>query len=217
MKSIFHRSKSAPTTSSCTFLTVINQPDLLPQITQYQAGSSQELAKAFKKYRKQLKKAEYAQVVGDDHTVMRCFVLFKLLFDGRSELVKRLLREYPNDYTCPLMPHASELYAIDAAARLGDLQVIQFLHERNLGECSPGAMDIAAAIGHYRIVQYLHRHRTEGCTQLAFLLSKRHGHMKIYKYLKANCSNFERRASTASTNSKDAMIAGGMVTGCTIQ
>ncbi|KDO33105.1 hypothetical protein SPRG_01917 [Saprolegnia parasitica CBS 223.65] len=186
-------------------------------MTQFQHGSPKELATAFKKYRRQLTKSAYAHIDAENHSVLRCFVLFRLLADGRSSLAQLCLRHYPDGYMVPRLP-VTELYAMDAAARLGDVVVLAFLHKHDLGRCSASAMDVAAATGHLSVVRFLHRHRREGCTQLAFTLARRHGHIKVLQYLTTHCAEFERRQSVPRHSGKDAVVAGGMVaSSCMIQ
>ncbi|OQR91145.1 hypothetical protein ACHHYP_04947 [Achlya hypogyna] len=213
MKSIFRKSPPPvpqPAAPESVFLALVRQPDLLPFIAQFQPGSPPDIAATIKKYRKQLKKAEYASVDASNDGELRCFVLFKLLADGRSSPVRRLRQHYRDGYVCPRLP-SSDLYAMDAAARLGDLDTLTFLHERGLGRCSTSAMDVAASMGHIRIVQYLHRHRREGCTQLAFVLARRHGHTRVLAYLQTHCADWERRPTSIHASGKEGAVTGGMV------
>lgn len=57
-------------------------------------------------------------------------------------------------------------------SRDGRLEVLQWMHQRNLGRCATTAMDVAAENGHFHIVQWLHENRTEGCTSRAILTNK---------------------------------------------
>mgnify|MGYP003608224870 CR=1 FL=1 len=57
--------------------------------------------------------------------------------------------------------------AMDWAAYRGDLDVVKWLHENRSEGCSIWAMDYAANNGHLEIVKFLHENRTEGCTTCA--------------------------------------------------
>ncbi|EQC34085.1 hypothetical protein SDRG_08296 [Saprolegnia diclina VS20] len=221
MKPLFRPAKQSSPRQSLSarpqtaVLDVLTQPDLLALIAAYQAGTSRELARIFKKYRQQLHKPEYAMVNGGDASEFRCFVLFKLLSDGKTAGVHLLLREFPDGYSCPKMKAAADLYAIDAACRLGDLDVVKFLHEHHLGLCSQAAMDAAASSGSLSIVKYLHRHRDEGCTPLALAHAKRFGHIKIFNYLATHVATNETPIPEKSAlTARDTVAA---TSDCTIQ
>jgi hypothetical protein len=53
---------------------------------------------------------------------------------------------------------------IHHVAWLGQLGLLQLLHEANVDGFSTKTMDFAAGAGHLEIVQFLHHHRKEGCT-----------------------------------------------------
>jgi hypothetical protein len=78
--------------------------------------------------------------------------------------------------------------AMDLAAEIGHLSVVQFLHENRTEGCTTYAMDCAAARGHLDIVKFLHYNRSEGCTSRAFTLARFYGHYEIYNWL---CQNIE--------------------------
>ncbi|KAL2914247.1 hypothetical protein HK105_206191 [Polyrhizophydium stewartii] len=53
---------------------------------------------------------------------------------------------------------------MDAAARIGNLDLVQHMHERGFS-CTTAAMDGAAENSHGNVVRFLHDNRTEGCTR----------------------------------------------------
>ncbi|KAL2914246.1 hypothetical protein HK105_206190 [Polyrhizophydium stewartii] len=55
---------------------------------------------------------------------------------------------------------------MDAAARIGNLDLVQHMHERGFG-CTTAAMDGAAENSHGNVVRFLHDNRTEGCTPVS--------------------------------------------------
>ena len=72
------------------------------------------------------------------------------------------------------------------AAKLGDLEMVKWVHE-NIGDCcSAQAMDLAAAYGYFDIVKFLHHHRTEGCTIEAMNFAAMNGHFEVLKWLHEN-------------------------------
>ncbi|KAL2913996.1 hypothetical protein HK105_206436 [Polyrhizophydium stewartii] len=72
------------------------------------------------------------------------FAMFGMLLQARSDLP-----------TSDIM---------DAAARIGNLDLVQHMHERGFG-CTTAAMDGAAQNRHIDVVRFLHDNRTEGCTR----------------------------------------------------
>ncbi|KAF0695171.1 Aste57867_13996 [Aphanomyces stellatus] len=73
-------------------------------------------------------------------------------------------------------------YALDQAATNGHLDVVRFLVE-HCKRCTTDAMDGAAANGHFNIVQFLQAKRTEGCTSNAMDDAAFHGHTDIVRFL----------------------------------
>ena len=79
-------------------------------------------------------------------------------------------------------------HAMDAAAKIGDMKIVKWLHE-NLRECcSTDAMDNAAQNGHLEAVKWFHENRTEGCTTWAMDWAAHNGHFEIVKWLQKNRS-----------------------------
>ncbi|OQR88407.1 ankyrin repeat, partial [Thraustotheca clavata] len=81
-----------------------------------------------------------------------------------------------------------EGYAIDIAAKKGQLNMVQYLHKSGNTACTTNAMDRAAANEHFDIVQWLHENRTEGCISDAIDEAASRGHLKIIKFLYENRS-----------------------------
>ena len=84
--------------------------------------------------------------------------------------------------------------AMDAAAMIGDMKLVKWVHENICDCCSAYAMDEAAANGHFDIVKWLHENRTEGCTTDAIDCAAENGHLEIVKWL------HENRAEGCTTN-----------------
>lgn len=72
---------------------------------------------------------------------------------------------------------------MDEAAKNGHLDDVRFLHEHRSEGCTTDAMDGAAANGHLEIVRFLHRHRAEGCTAKAMESAAENGHFEIVQFL----------------------------------
>lgn len=75
--------------------------------------------------------------------------------------------------------------AMDFAARLGQLNVIKFLHENRTEGCTTDAMDFAAMRGRLDIVKFLNENRAEGYVY-AMDRAATYGHFDIVKYLYEN-------------------------------
>lgn len=75
--------------------------------------------------------------------------------------------------------------AIDIAAERGDLALVKRLHALN-ASATTEAMDSAAAMGHLSMVQWLHRHRREGCTTKAMNYAAASNHIEVVQWLHAN-------------------------------
>lgn len=73
--------------------------------------------------------------------------------------------------------------AMDRAAENGLLRVVQFLHAHRTEGCTTDAMDAAAARGDLSMVKFLHEHRSEGCTTDAMDEAAAHGHLDVVQYL----------------------------------
>lgn len=82
--------------------------------------------------------------------------------------------------------------ALDRAVRTGNVEVVEFLHEKytNL-QCSTTAMDDAAGRGHLKVVKLLHFNRTEGCTAKALInaVSSFRYHATQLEMMKFLCEN----------------------------
>ncbi|RLN82279.1 hypothetical protein BBJ28_00016825 [Nothophytophthora sp. Chile5] len=99
---------------------------------------------------------------------------------GHLEVLKYLHeKHFPND---------SEQSLMDASARRGYIEVVQWLHANSKQECTTNAMDWAAQGGHLEVVQWLHEHRSEGCTSAAMHLAAVDGHMNVVKWLHSHRS-----------------------------
>ena len=76
--------------------------------------------------------------------------------------------------------------AMDAAAKIGDVEIVKWVHENIQDCCTTWAMDYAAMNGHFQVVKCLHEKRTEGCTTDAMDLAAANGHLEIVKWLHEN-------------------------------
>ena len=87
--------------------------------------------------------------------------------------------------------------AMDAAAKIGDIEIIKWIHG-NIGDsCTTTAMRWAAANGDLKIVKWLHEKRTEGCTTDAMDCAAENGHLEVVKWL------HEYRAEGCTTDAMD--------------
>ena len=76
----------------------------------------------------------------------------------------------------------STYFAVDEAARYGNLKVVEYLS--TLGEiCTSSAMDNAAIYGHLEVVEWLHLNRSEGCSSYALDEASLKGNLEIIKIL----------------------------------
>ncbi|EGZ08861.1 hypothetical protein PHYSODRAFT_355892, partial [Phytophthora sojae] len=71
---------------------------------------------------------------------------------------------------------------LDAAARGGYLEVVEFLH-RQKAKCTTRAMNGAAANGHLDVVEWLHINRKEGCAQTAMDGAAANGYLPVGQWL----------------------------------
>lgn len=78
---------------------------------------------------------------------------------------------------------------IDNASSSGNLEIIEFLHDRKEHGFTKWAMINAAANGHLKILQFLHDNRKEGCSNLALNLAAKHNHLSIVEFLVNNRIN----------------------------
>ncbi|KDO18532.1 hypothetical protein SPRG_16134 [Saprolegnia parasitica CBS 223.65] len=72
-------------------------------------------------------------------------------------------------------------HAMTAAARVS-LQMVQLLDRMGVA-CAPAAMDAAAKAGALEILEYLHAQRAEGCTARAIVNAAAKGHLDVVRYL----------------------------------
>jgi hypothetical protein len=73
----------------------------------------------------------------------------------------------------------------DAAAAMGDLEMVRWLHERAVENAfTDGAMDSAARQGHMDIVRFLHENRREGPCVTTMMGAMVAGHTEIVEYLR---------------------------------
>ncbi|EGG22316.1 hypothetical protein DFA_04434 [Cavenderia fasciculata] len=92
---------------------------------------------------------------------------------------------------CTRMDSLSEgctTYALDMAAKHGNLDIVKFLHFNRTEGCSKNAMHGAAKNGHLKMIQFLHEHRqeehrSEGATTDAMDWAAKNGHIDVVKYL----------------------------------
>ncbi|GAM27008.1 hypothetical protein SAMD00019534_101830 [Acytostelium subglobosum LB1] len=73
--------------------------------------------------------------------------------------------------------------ALNLACKVGDLDLVSFLHSQNYDGTTFEAMDNAATYGHLDIVQFLHSNRSEGASKQALNGSAYHGHLNVVKFL----------------------------------
>ncbi|EGG16787.1 hypothetical protein DFA_07765 [Cavenderia fasciculata] len=90
--------------------------------------------------------------------------------------------------------------AINYASENGHFECVKFLVENTKEEGTEEAIDMAASNGHYDIVQYLHQHDYL-CTTKAMDGSAENGHVNIIKYLTENrTEGCENALNLASKN-----------------
>ncbi|OQS03897.1 hypothetical protein THRCLA_03818, partial [Thraustotheca clavata] len=175
------------------FCTLLEQPDLFNIITSYQNGLPYDLAVACR-WQLQVLHALYFHLNPwlaqyREKPVFYCRVMLKLIEEGHFATAHRFLKcvsEFRNPQGD--FPY---LFAIDTAARQGDLALIKELHQRGLGRASSKAMDEAAGKGRFAIVQYLQEHRSEGCTIEGIEKAWKGRHFEIVDYLEVHYPQFE--------------------------
>lgn len=97
-------------------------------------------------------------------------------------------------------------HAMENAAAMGHLAVVEWLHHNREEGCSPDAMDLAACSGHLKMVQWLHFNRDGGCTVDAMDDAARCGHLDIVKWL------HENRSEGCTTDAMDQAARQGHLT-----
>lgn len=75
------------------------------------------------------------------------------------------------------------LQEVCAAAAIGNVNAIKWLHAAGSRAFSPLVMDTAAAHGHLNIVQFLHANRREGCTRRAMHGAAVHNYADVVEFL----------------------------------
>lgn len=78
---------------------------------------------------------------------------------------------------------AITLQEVCAAAAIGNVNAIKWLHAHGCGTFSPLVMDTAAVHGHLNIVQFLHANRSEGCTTRAMHGAAMHNYADVVEFL----------------------------------
>ncbi|OQR90057.1 hypothetical protein ACHHYP_05853 [Achlya hypogyna] len=164
---------------------VLHYPE---KITAYQNGVTHSLSTIMHSYHQRLTRRaridKSARTVLATPNQLRCYVLFQLIHRRRFFECHQLIRELRGAvFETPVISPCK--FPLDMAAAQGDLELVQFLSERRLGNCSKNAMDEAAANGDLSMVRYLHEHETAGCSLVAFLLAKKNGHNEVLAFLKA--------------------------------
>lgn len=120
--------------------------------------------------------AELTALVRGFHDVTRAWTLVDAAASGLLPLVEERSAEVPAG-------DERAVEAMDVAAELGHLEVIQWLHAHRREGCTTDAMDLAACNGHLHVVAWLHEHRREGCTTDAMDLAAASGHLSMLRFL----------------------------------
>ncbi|TYZ68356.1 hypothetical protein PybrP1_005383, partial [[Pythium] brassicae (nom. inval.)] len=93
---------------------------------------------------------------------------------------------------------------MESAARAGHLDIVKWILENFPGRVSASsAMDDAAANGHLEVVKWLHENRSEGCTTNAMDGAAANGHIDLVKWL------HENRSEGCTTRAMDDAAAHG--------
>eukprot|EP01133_Synstelium_polycarpum_P012863 gene12863-15107_t len=97
---------------------------------------------------------------------------------GSLEIVKQV---YEYISTRPIVLRVSWT----SVAEVGVLSVIQFLYEKNIGQCTGDTMRDAARVGALDICEYLHNHWSEGTTFTSDAIdaAATNGHILVVKFL----------------------------------
>eukprot|EP00842_Homolaphlyctis_polyrhiza_P000533 jgi/Hompol1/1480/HPOL_005602-RA len=69
-------------------------------------------------------------------------------------------------------------YLMDDAAEGGHLTVLQWLHDNNIGRCSPNASRMASSNGHIHILKWMLVHRREALTPTSMVNAAVNGHVE---------------------------------------
>lgn len=96
---------------------------------------------------------------------------------GNLDVVRLLYQAHYESST-----YSQRITVAEAAARGGQLPVLQWLHEQN-APFPVMAMDEAALGGHLKVVQWLFKHRTEGCTQRAITMAALYDRLDMVQWL----------------------------------
>ncbi|EGG16548.1 phosphoesterase [Cavenderia fasciculata] len=82
--------------------------------------------------------------------------------------------------------HSASTLAMDYAAELGNLPLVQFLHFNRTEGCTVNAMNKASIAGFLNVVEWLHHNRSEGCTTDAMDGAAEYSHMSVLEFLHFN-------------------------------
>lgn len=137
-----------------------------------------------------IKSSKYNGIVFGDS---RC--MFEAIADGKLDIIRFISIVFAKRYE----------NICDVAAEYGQLEILKFLHENELGGCTTEAMDYAAAGGHVEIVKFLHENRQEGCTTEAMDGAAQYGFLDVIKFL------HENRKEGCTTSAMDFAIQNGHV------
>lgn len=100
-------------------------------------------------------------------------------------------------------PNACTVFAMDQAAANGHLEVVEWLHANRVEGCTTKAMDKAGEHGYLDVVRFLHETRTEGCTTLAMGGAAENGHLDVVCFL------HEHRSEGCTSGAMDGAAANG--------
>ncbi|KAF2074856.1 hypothetical protein CYY_003844 [Polysphondylium violaceum] len=92
--------------------------------------------------------------------------------------------------------------AMDLAAQMGHLEIVEFLHLNRKEGCTTNAMDLAALGGYSQVVHFLHGNRLEGCSTNAIDNAALRGHLDIVQFLVANNYPYKNALLNAMEYSK---------------
>ncbi|KAF0684424.1 Aste57867_23595 [Aphanomyces stellatus] len=102
---------------------------------------------------------------------MQSMVAFDAIWHGDVPLLQSLLA----------LGHRFEGHLLDVASHENQFAVLQLLHGHT--GCTTDTMDWAAGHGNLDMIQFLHQRRTEGCTDAALSDALRGGHVDVAVYL----------------------------------
>ncbi|ETM51216.1 hypothetical protein L914_04918 [Phytophthora nicotianae] len=102
----------------------------------------------------------------------------------------------------PNHPQKVSSDTMDRTACGGHLEMVQWLHANRSEGCTKKAMDGAASRGHIDVVKWLHTNGSEGCTKAAMDGAAANGHLEIVRWLHTNRSEgcTEKAKDNAASN-----------------